>query len=51
MGLKVFAISAITDEAFPEVPVSVTLESVVAAANAAEPKMTFLIKQLIEGIA
>lgn len=51
MGLKVFAISAITDEAFPEVPVTVTLESVVAAANKAEPQMTFLIKQLIQGIA
>lgn len=51
MGLKVFAISAITDEAFPEVPVTVTLETVVAAANKAEPNMTYLIKQLIQGIA
>ena len=48
MGLPVFAVSVITDEAFPDVVVPVTIESVLKAAFAAEPKMTFLIKELLK---
>ena len=46
-GLKIFAISCITDEAFPDKPEPVTIESVMAAAAVAEPKMTALIKLLV----
>ena len=47
MGIPVFAISCITDEAFPEVSEKVTIESVLAAAAEAEPKMTAIMSELI----
>lgn len=50
MGLPVFAISCITDEAFPEIPEKVTIESVLAAAAIAEPKMTAIMKDLIASL-
>jgi purine-nucleoside phosphorylase len=48
MQLPVFAISCITDEAFPKHPEPVTIASVLAAAAIAEPKMTTIIKKLLE---
>ncbi len=48
MGIPVFAISCITDEAFPKHYEPVTIESVVAAAAIAEPKMTLIMKELLK---
>jgi purine-nucleoside phosphorylase len=47
MSIPVFAISVLTDEGFPEVPVPVSLEEILATARAAEPKMTKILSQLI----
>ncbi len=50
-GLEIFAISVVTDKAMPieELEV-VTVEEVIAVAMEAEPKMTTVIKELIEVI-
>lgn len=48
MHVPCFAISAITDEGFHDNLEVVTLERVIAAANAIEPKMTKLMKELIQ---
>ena len=42
MGMKVLGLSIITDECFPETLKKVTVEDVIAAAMAAEPKMTLI---------
>jgi purine-nucleoside phosphorylase len=47
MGLPVFAISVLTDEGFPEVLKPVSVEEIIAVAQAAEPKMTLILKNLI----
>lgn len=47
MSIPVFAISVLTDEGFPEVPVPVSLEEILVTARAAEPKMTKILSQLI----
>ena len=47
LRIPVFAVSCITDEAFPEIPEKVTIASVLAAAADAEPKMTMLISEMI----
>jgi purine-nucleoside phosphorylase len=47
-GTEVIGISIITDECFPDSLKAVSLEEVIAAANAAEPKMTAIIKRVIE---
>lgn len=47
MGMRCFAISVITDIAFPEELHEVTLEEILAIANEAEPKMTKLLKHLL----
>jgi purine-nucleoside phosphorylase len=47
LRLPVFAVSCITDEAFPEVHEKVTIASVLAAAAEAEPKMTALITEMM----
>ncbi|WP_419801615.1 purine-nucleoside phosphorylase [Mucilaginibacter sp.] len=47
MNLPVFAISVVTDEGFPEVLEPVSVESIIAIAQAAEPKMTLILKELI----
>ncbi|WP_134091006.1 purine-nucleoside phosphorylase [Olivibacter sp. XZL3] len=47
MGLPVFAVSVVTDEGFHEDLEVVSLEDIIAVANAAEPKMTFILKELL----
>ncbi len=47
MGMRVFGVSIITDECFPETLKPVTLEEVIAIANKAEPKMTAILKELV----
>lgn len=50
MHVPCFAMSAITDEGFHEQLDPVTLEDVIAAANDIEPRMTFIMKSLIQEI-
>jgi purine-nucleoside phosphorylase len=47
MGMRVFGVSIITDECFPETLMPVTLQEVIAIANKAEPKMTAIMKELV----
>ncbi len=48
-GLEIFAISVVTDKGIPSEELEVvTLEEVIAVAMEAEPKMTHVIKELIE---
>lgn len=47
-GTEVLGISIITDECFPESLKPVSLEEVIAAAAAAEPKLTVIFKKVIE---
>ena len=49
-GLKVFGLSVISDECFPDNLVPVSLEEILKVANEAEPKLTTIIKQLIERV-
>ncbi len=50
-GLKVFAVSIATDLGYPpEVVKPLTLEEVIAVAMEAEPKMTTVIKELVQGM-
>jgi purine-nucleoside phosphorylase len=50
MGLKVFGMSIVTDECFPENLKPVVLEEIIEAANQAEPKMTSIFVELIKRI-
>ncbi|MEO1449559.1 MAG: purine-nucleoside phosphorylase, partial [Bacteroidota bacterium] len=50
MGLRVCAISVITDMGDPDNLHEVTLEDVIAIANAAEPKLTHIFSKLIAHI-
>ncbi len=50
MGLKVFGISIITDSGVPGEIVEISHEEVQEVAMKAEPKMTLIMKKLIEGI-
>ena len=50
-GMRVFAISVITDIGISDVPVTVTHEEVLGAANAAAPKMATLVAELVKRIA
>jgi len=47
-GMRVFAVSIITDIGISEVPVTITHEEVLEAANAAAPKMAALVAELIK---
>lgn len=47
-GMKVFAISVITDLGVTDVPVIITHEEVLEAANAAAPKMASLVESMIK---
>jgi purine-nucleoside phosphorylase len=47
MGLKVFAISVITDMGIPETLQKAKIENIIASAQKAEPKMTLIFKELI----
>jgi purine-nucleoside phosphorylase len=49
-GLKVFGVSVISDECFPDNLVPVSLEEILKAANEAEPKLTTIMKKLIERV-
>lgn len=44
MGIRVMAISVITDECFPDALAPIDIEDVLAAASEAEPKLTALMK-------
>lgn len=46
-GMRVLGVSIITDEAVPETLQATTLEQVIAAANAAEPSLTSLVRGII----
>jgi purine-nucleoside phosphorylase len=50
MDLKVFGVSIITDSGVPGEIVEISHEEVQEVAMKAEPKMTLLLKKLIEGI-
>ncbi|MCQ2251308.1 MAG: purine-nucleoside phosphorylase [Bacteroidales bacterium] len=50
MGLRVFGLSVITDMGIGEVLEKPTHEEVLKAASAAEPKMTTIVKKLIEEV-
>ncbi len=50
MGMKVLGISIITDECFPDALKPVSLEEVIAAANAAEPKMSLIMKEVVKSL-
>jgi purine-nucleoside phosphorylase len=50
MGIKVFGMSIITDECFPETLKPVNVEEIIAAAMKAEPKMTIIMKEVIKRI-
>jgi len=47
MGMKVFGMSIITDECFPDSLKPIVIEEILEAAKVAEPKMTIIIKELI----
>ncbi|WP_423148832.1 purine-nucleoside phosphorylase [Rubrolithibacter danxiaensis] len=48
MGLPVFAVSVITDEGFPEELKPVSVEEIIQVATEAEPKMTLILKELLD---
>jgi purine-nucleoside phosphorylase len=48
MGMKVFGMSIITDECFPDSLKPVNVQEIIAAAMEAEPKMTLIMKELIK---
>lgn len=48
MSMKVFGMSIITDECFPDNLKPVVLQEIIEAANQAEPKMTLIFKELIK---
>jgi len=47
-GLEVFGLSIITDECIPEVLKPTTIDEIIETASKAEPKLTFLMKELIK---
>jgi purine-nucleoside phosphorylase len=48
MGIRVLALSVITDECFPDALAPVTMDNVLAAARAAEPQLTTVFTGVIE---
>jgi purine-nucleoside phosphorylase len=50
MEMKVFAVSIITDECFPDALVPVSVEEVIAVARKTEPKLTKIMKELVKKI-
>ncbi|MDX1547256.1 MAG: purine-nucleoside phosphorylase [Rhodothermales bacterium] len=51
MGLRVLGLSVITDECFPDALEPVALEDVLAAAAEAEPKLTALMRAVVQHLA
>jgi purine-nucleoside phosphorylase len=49
-GMRVLGISIITDSAVPETLEATTLEQIVAAAGAAEPSLTALVRGVVAGL-
>ncbi len=47
MGMQVVGISIITDECFPDTLEPVNVDEIIAIANAAEPKLTKIMKELV----
>ncbi len=47
MGMKVFGMSIVTDECFPDSLKPIVLAEILEAAKVAEPKMTIIMKELI----
>ena len=47
-GLRVAGLSVITDECFPDALKPVNIAEIIETANTAEPKLTLIMKQLIE---
>ena len=50
MGMRVLGISIVTEECFPDSLKPVNVEEIIAAAMAAEPKMTLIMKEVIKRI-
>jgi purine-nucleoside phosphorylase len=50
MGMRVFGMSIVTDECFPDTLKKVNVEEIIAAAMKAEPKMTLIMKEVIRKI-
>jgi purine-nucleoside phosphorylase len=50
IGMRSLAISVITDECFPDALEPVSIEDVLAAAGAAEPKLTAIMRGIVETI-
>ncbi|WP_397547538.1 purine-nucleoside phosphorylase [Rhodothermus marinus] len=50
MNLRVMAVSVITDECFPDALEPLSLEAVLAAAAEAEPRLTRLMKAVVEAV-
>ncbi len=50
MGMEVFGLSIITDECFPDSLKPVVVEEIIEAANQAEPKMTTIMKELVNAL-
>jgi purine-nucleoside phosphorylase len=48
MGIEVLGISVITDECFPDALKPANLPDIIATANAAEPKLTLLMKEVVK---
>jgi purine-nucleoside phosphorylase len=49
-GIKVLGISVITDECFPDALKAVNITEIIRAANEAEPKLTLIVKKVIEKV-
>jgi purine-nucleoside phosphorylase len=48
MGMEVFGVSVITDECFPDALQPVDIADIIKTANEAQPKLTLLMKRLVE---
>ena len=49
-GMRVFGLSVITDECFPDALEPVNVAEIIKTANKAEPKLTMIMKKLVEKI-
>jgi purine-nucleoside phosphorylase len=49
-GMKVFGLSVVTDECFPDTLQPVDIQEIIKAANTAEPKLSLIMTKLIEHI-
>ncbi len=50
MGMDVFAMSVITDECFPDALQPVDVSEIIATANEAEPKLTLIMREMVNRI-